>query len=142
MQLSKLMTQNTNRQGVEDLLAKLQKECSNLEGEASSLQQDLADSQTSCEQLQGALAESRWAAALHARGVLCAALLVLFAFKCSRMSWPVRTPASSCRSCWLREGTCAWHLQGSMGEAHRGLWQTALCSRNARAVPCHQQQGC
>eukprot|EP00891_Asterochloris_glomerata_P000279 jgi/Astpho2/279/fgenesh1_pg.00010_%23_42_t len=57
--LSKLMAQNTNRQGVEDLLAKLQKECSHLEGEASSFQQDLAASQTSCQQLQGALAESR-----------------------------------------------------------------------------------
>ncbi len=69
MQLSKLMAQNTNRQGVEDLLAKLQKECSHLEGEASSFQQDLAASQTSCQQLQGALAESRWAAELHASRV-------------------------------------------------------------------------
>ena len=56
MQLSKLMAQNTNRQGVEDLLAKLQKECSHLEGEASSFLQDLAASQTICQQLQGALA--------------------------------------------------------------------------------------
>ena len=155
MQLSKLMTQNTNRQGVEDLLAKLQKECSNMEGEASSLQRDLADSQTSCEQLQGALAESRWAAGLHASGGLGAALLVLFASACSRMMRPARTPAGSCRGCYQRAGELQGHVRGSQQveclplfslffsglqsptNSCRGLWQTALCFRNARPVPRH-----
>ena len=157
------MTQNSNRQGVEDLLAKLQKECSHLEGEASSLQQDLADSQASCEQLQGALVESRWAARLHENGVFGVALLVPI---CICMQQDDVASQFTCRQLQGLLAEFRWAagvhgcLQGSKWRAGhsaacfictcleppanscRGRWQTALCSRDARSVPCHQQEGC
>ena len=148
MQLSKLMTQNNNRQGVEDLLAKLQKECSHLEGEASSLQQDLADRQTSCEQLQGALAESRWAAGLHASGVLGTALLVPPALQAAGCGQPRHLQADGTSSAVPSGGAAGREQMGC-----RSAWvvparqrveswvQSCLLHLHLPAATCKQLQG-
>ena len=154
MQLSKLMTQNNNRQGVEDLLAKLQKECSHLEGEASSLQQDLADSQTSCEQLQGALAESRWAAGLQGcrvAGLQGCRVAGLQGCRVAGLQGCRVAGLQGCMQvkCWAQRCLSSLHLHaagpggqpGHLQAAAGGCWKTACELQECMNTACKAPSG-